>query len=169
METAPQYEASTETTPNDVAAETSPASDSLADAAASGTLPVPVSEPVRKESLWRRMTQRGGSRKASEASTQQDLVKSRLDGITLRLESIENSLARGDERLDERLARLWEIEEQLESLQDLGERATEARDAALEAANAAQRASTVASIAAVLSGLAVLVTAASIALPGLAL
>ena len=37
-------------------------------------------------------------------------------------------------QLDERLARLWEIEEQLEQLTDLGERTVEARDAAQEAA-----------------------------------
>jgi hypothetical protein len=149
------------------------ASGALEEAVAAERVPVPVSKPVVKESLWRRMTLRGGSHakasKVDKAAAQQDLVKSRLDGITLRLESIEHALTRSDEKFDERLARLWEIEEQLESLQDLGERTTEARDAALDAARAAEHASSVASVAAVLAGLAVLVAAASIAVPGLSL
>ncbi len=63
------------------------------------TLPIPVSEPRQRRSLWRRITRR---REPSETGSNgfQDLVKSRLDGITLRLESFEHGLARSDARLE---------------------------------------------------------------------
>jgi hypothetical protein len=171
MEPSPQVDTPGENARSSVDASAQTATGAATDeTVAPERAPVPVSEPVIKESLWRRMTQRSASAaKAEKTTAQEDLVKSRLDGITLRLESIENALNRSDEKFDERLARLWEIEEQLESLQDLGERTTEARDAAIDAAHAAKRASSVASVAAVLAGLAVLVAAASIAFPELSL
>ena len=48
-------------------------------------LPVPVQAAPQKRSLWRRLTGRGESREA-DSEAFQDLVKSRLDGITLESE-----------------------------------------------------------------------------------
>lgn len=115
-------------------------------------LPVPVSEPRQRRSLWRRITRRREPGE-SRANGFQNLVKSRLDGITLRLESFEHGLARSDARLESRFALMERIETRLEALADIGERADQARDAAHQAADAAHRAANTARVASVLAGL----------------
>ena len=125
-------------------------------ASADAALPVPVGEPKQRRSLWRRITRRGEPRTKEPASFQ-DLVKSRLDGITLRLESFEHGLARSDARLESRFALLDRIETRLQDLADLGERADQARDAAEQAAQASRSAAQTARIAAGLAGVAVVI------------
>jgi hypothetical protein len=102
----------------------------------SDNLPVPVSDvtTTTRRSLWRRLTFRSAATTPAKERVTNEALRTRLDGIALRLESLERAIAQGEHRLDERLARLWEIEEQLEQLTDLGERTVEARDAAQEAA-----------------------------------
>ena len=108
----------------------------LDDAAeAANVLPVPVEAPAEKRSLWRRLTSRREARRV-DSSGFQDLVKSRLDGITLRLESFEHALARNDARLEARLELLDRIEMRLAALADIGERADQAQAAARTAASA---------------------------------
>ena len=134
-------------------------------AADASHLPVPVEVPAEKQrtSLWRRIALRRSP--AASDSVTNDVLRTRLDGIALRLEAIDRSIAASDERLDERLARLWEVEEQLEQLSDLSERTVEARDAALEAAGAARGLARSVNVIAVVLGLAVTGGAAVLALP----
>lgn len=129
--------------------------------ATESALPVPVETPAAKRSLWRRLTSRREARRA-DASGFQDLVKSRLDGITLRLESFEHTLARNDARLVARLELLERIEGRLEALADIGERADRAQAAARTAAEAASEAARTARIAAIVAGFAGVVAAAAL-------
>ena len=92
----------------EVAAGAEPPAVAPADEVAS-VLPVPVEVPPEKRSLWRRLTRRGEVRRA-DGTGFQDLVKSRLDGITLRLESFDHALTRTDARLEGRLELLERIE-----------------------------------------------------------
>ena len=133
------------------ASETAAAADPLA-------LPVPIGRP-RRQSLWRRLMRRRDAA-SSEPSGFQELVKSRLDGITLRLESFEHGLARGDTRQEEQSAQLARIEQQLESLVHLGECAEQARDAAQKAAGAARQATGAVWVAAALVAVSVVIAAA---------
>jgi len=144
--------------------ETPAAAASPDDPPASGAepaLPVPVGEPRARRSLWRRLTRRREARK-SEPAGFQELVKSRLDGITLRLESFEHGLARSDARLETRFAQLERIEERLQELADIGERADQARDAAHQAAEAAASAARTARRASVVAAAAVAIALAAL-------
>ena len=124
-------------------------------------LPVPVAAPPEKRSLWRRLTGRGDARRVEDTGFQ-DLVKSRLDGITLRLESFEHALTRTDARLEGRLELLERLEARLDDLADIGERADAAQQAARKAAEAAERAAGAARNAAVIAGLAAVAAAAAL-------
>jgi hypothetical protein len=121
-------------------------------------LPVPIGRP-RRQSLWRRLMRRSDAA-SSEPSGFQELVKSRLDGITLRLESFEHGLTRGETRQEEQSAQLTRIEQQLESLVHLRECAEQARDAAQKAAGAARQATGAVWVAAALVAVSVVIAAA---------
>jgi len=137
---------------------TAPASETVPVAADPIALPVPIGRP-RRQSLWRRIMRRRDAA-SGEPSGFQELVKSRLDGITLRLESFEHGLARGDTRQEEQSAQLARIEQQLESLVHLGECAEQARDAAQKAAGAARQATGAVWVAAALVAVSVVIAAA---------
>jgi hypothetical protein len=124
-------------------------------------LPVPVGEPQKRRSLWRRLTGRGEPR-SSEPNGFQDMVKSRLDGITLRLESFEHGIARNEARLESRFALLERIERRLDDLSDLAERADQARAAAREAAEASRGAAQTARVAAGVAVVAVVISVAAL-------
>jgi hypothetical protein len=132
------------------------AADAATAPAPEASLPVPVGEPRQRRSLWRRITRRREPR-ASEPTSFQDLVKSRLDGITLRLESFEHGLARSDARLESRFALLERIEQRLQDLADLGERTDQARDAAQRAAEASRSAARTARVASAVAGMAIVI------------
>jgi len=124
--------------------------------AANPALPVPVSEPRPRRSLWRRLTRRQEPR-PSEPTGLPELVKSRPDGITLRLESFEHGLARSDARLATGFSLLERIEERLQELADVGERVDQAREAAQQAAEASASAARTARRASVVAAAAVVI------------
>ena len=136
-------------------ADAAEAAEAAAEDATDESLPVPVGEPKQRRSLWRRLTRRR-ERRATESNGFQDMVKSRLDGITLRLESFEHGLARSEARLDARFATLESIESRLAELADIGEQAERAQSAAHEAAEAAREATRTARVAAGVAAVAVL-------------
>jgi len=165
MEAVPQITPEDPTSPEaseqTIAAAPEEVATSEAAASEEPALPVPISEPQQRRSLWRRITRRRDPR-AGEPTGFQDLVKSRLDGITLRLESFEHGLARSDARLESRFAQLERIEARLAALADLGERADQAIDAALQAAEASRRAASTARVAAGLAGIALVIAVATL-------
>jgi len=124
-------------------------------------LPVPVEAPPQKRSLWRRLTGRGESGEADPEAFQ-DLVKSRLDGITLRLEALDHALGRTEGLFEERVEHLAQLEGRLEELAEIAERADEAQAAARRAAEAAESAARAAQIVAIVAGLSALAGAAAL-------
>ena len=124
-------------------------------------LPVPVEVAPQKRSLWRRLIGRGEPRPV-DAEAFQDLVKSRLDGITLRLEALDHAVGRTESLFEERVGRLDQLEGRLEALGEIAERADEAQAAARRAAEAAERAARAAQLVALVAGVAALAGAAAL-------